>query len=409
MRCFILLALLCALLPCGCSSSPDLKPADFSGHTPIVRVLILQGITSVELTATRPPIVTTFSVPSPHRLDVAPATPVPLTLSPVGWRLGNVIVGTGEMQIQPSGEGTVAFDRQSYRGRFRLVPTGPARFDVVNDVDVEGYLKGVLPRELKRFWNDQTYKAQAVVARTYAIYELKAASSASHYDVFDDQRSQVYGGIGAESAKARDAVDATAGWVVASGPPGQERIFKAYFSSCCGGIGQSAADAFGDPPSEPLSEQAVGTLCSESPHFSWGPVVVSKADLTKRFRHFGAIRKRAEKDMADVVRIDVAVNNKVGRPVRFVATDAKGAHYFWTGEELRWAVNTDATDTTRLMSSLLQIDNSQPGIIRFTNGHGMGHGVGLCQWCAQRRAELGMRYDAIVLSAFPNSKLIRAY
>src|SRR5438270_10452346 len=89
MRCFILLALLCALLPCGCSSSPDLKPADFSGHTPIVRVLILQGITSVQLTATRPPIVTTSSVPSPHRLEVAPSTAVPLTLSPVGWRLGD--------------------------------------------------------------------------------------------------------------------------------------------------------------------------------------------------------------------------------------------------------------------------------------------------------------------------------
>src|SRR5882672_9958122 len=84
----------------GCSGTQDLKPADFSGRTPIVRVLIIQGATTVKLTATRPPVVTTSTVPSPHRLDVAAPSPAPLTLTPVGWRLGNVIVGTGEMHIE---------------------------------------------------------------------------------------------------------------------------------------------------------------------------------------------------------------------------------------------------------------------------------------------------------------------
>lgn len=402
----ICLFLLLGLVTAGCNQA--LTPADFSGHTPVVRVLLLQNSHGINLTASQPPLIRTADVASPRRVDVPPATPVPLVLTATGWRLGSVAVGNGELLIQPAVEGSVSVDGHPYRGRFRLVPTSANTFDVVNDVDVEGYLKGVVPREMLRLWNDETYKAQAVVARTYAIYELKAASPTSPYDLFDDQRSQVYGGIAAETAQGCNAVDQTAGVVVVSGPPGQERIFKAYFSSCCGGIGQSAADAFGDPPSAPLTEQAVGNLCSESPHFNWPDVVVSKAELTKRFRRFGQLRNRAEKDMAAVVRIDVAGSNQFGRPVRFVVTDARGKRFMWTGEEIRWAVNTDATDTTRLKSSLFQIDN-QKDAVRFYNGHGWGHGVGMCQWCAQRRAELGWSYDAIVLAAYPHSKLLRAY
>jgi peptidoglycan hydrolase-like amidase len=54
---------------------------------------------------------------------------------------------------------------------------------------------------------------------------------------------------------------------------------------------------------------------------------------------------------------------------------------------------------------------TEPGsdVIRFVDGHGNGHGVGMCQWCSQIRAEAGMRHEDIVLSAFPRAKLIRAY
>src|SRR5947209_202032 len=105
----LLVLLLVAVIPAGCSTQ-DLKPADFSGHRPIVRVLVLQNRASVQLTASEPPIIHTASVPRPHRLDVPRATPVPLALTNVGWRLGETIVGTGELQIEPASEGSVAFD-----------------------------------------------------------------------------------------------------------------------------------------------------------------------------------------------------------------------------------------------------------------------------------------------------------
>ena len=106
-------------------------------------------------------------------------------------------------------------------------------------------------------------------------------------------------------------------------------------------------------------------------------------------------------------RIDRAAVNRYGRPVRFTVTDTNGTKYSLTGEELRWAVNTDAPKDGTLFSSFIE-PADQGAQIKFT-GHGFGHGVGMCQWCAQTRALQGMRHETIVLQAYPGSQLVRAY
>src|SRR6185437_1537535 len=76
-------------------------------------------------------------------------------------------------------------------------------FDVINDVDVDGYLMSVVPREMFPQWPLEAYKAQAIVARTYALYVARTAPMGTNFDLFADTRSQVYGGIHDESAKSR--------------------------------------------------------------------------------------------------------------------------------------------------------------------------------------------------------------
>src|SRR4029078_6219193 len=98
-------------------------------------------------------------------------------------------------------------------------------------------------------------------------------------------------------------------------------------------ITQSAADAFGDPYIEPLSDQKVDAPCNASPRFNWGPVVVKKDELTRRIRLWGSRRSRPEKDMLAVAKIDVRQTNRWGRPTRFVVTDVRGNGYVLTGEE----------------------------------------------------------------------------
>jgi SpoIID/LytB domain protein len=218
----------------------------------------------------------------------------------------------------------------------------------------------------------------------------------------------VYGGIASENAKSRQAVDETSGIVLVYGQPGQEKIFKSYFSACCGGITVSAADCFNEPYIPPLSDQNNHSLCSAAPRFNWGPITISKQTLTQRIRAWGKSRGKPEQNLSSLARVDIHTINRWGRPTRFVITDAAGNKYSLTCEEFRWAVNTNATDGTRLNSSFVK-PITEPDTIRFVDGHGHGHGVGMCQWCSEIRAQAGMRHEDIVLSAFQRAKLARAY
>src|SRR5690606_4229751 len=221
-----LLFLLLFLLPLGCGQ-PVHTPVPEG--TPIVRVRILENLKQVTVAASEEPSIRFTSEPAPRRLRLSGGASTSIALQPTGtWQIGNQTLGSGEMHILPARDGTVSVNGTSYRGKYRLVPIGNGMFDVVNDVDIEGYLKSVLPKELLRLWHIETYKAQAIVARTYALYVARTTPPGRHYDLQDDQRSQVYGGIAAETSKSREAVDATRGIVVAFGPEGREKIFKTY-------------------------------------------------------------------------------------------------------------------------------------------------------------------------------------
>ena len=340
-------------LPLGCGQ--NLGEVSVPPGTPVVRVLLLENRQQIGMAAPGEMVVQ-IGGQTAHRLTLA-AGEARVSLTASGWHLGDASLGSGEMVVEPGGEGSISVGNpskpQPYRGKIKFIPIAADRFDVVNEVDVEGYLKGVIGREMFKTWHLQAYEAQAIVARTYAIYEARTGGAGRHFDLYADQRSQVYGGITAESVKSRQAVDSTRGIVVAYGAAGHERIFKAYFSSCCGGITQSASDAFGDPPSEPLSDQYIGPRCTESSHFNWGPVVIQKTELTRRVRAWGAFHKRAEKDIGDIVRVDTQFVSRYGRPTRFVITDSRRVKYSLSGEELRVAFNTGRGRRHRL-EQLLQ-------------------------------------------------------
>src|SRR5262249_38397831 len=114
---------------------------------------------------------------------------------------------------------------QPYRGKLRLVASGTGKLDAGNAVDSGSSLKGVVPKEMLWDWHAEAYRAQAIVARTYALYEWRMAQQAAgrSFDLYADTRSQVYGGASGETARASAAVDDTAGIVVAYGEAGQER------------------------------------------------------------------------------------------------------------------------------------------------------------------------------------------
>ncbi len=397
--------------PVGCSQLQDApsKPAESLQSESGIRVRILESKPEALLSAIQPPLVRTSSSRNPRRLNIPANTNVSIKLARSGWMIGNTNVGTGKLIIEPAAGSWLTVNDRPYRGSFHFVAVDGNQFDAVNHVGLDDYLYSVVPREMFALWEFEAYKAQAIIARTYALYEKKTQNPGLHWDVHTDTRSQVYGGVKDETDKSRFAVDQTAGIVVVHGSPGQEKIFKAYFSACCGGLSASAAEAFGDAWSEPLSEQNVGATCNISTNFNWGPIIVPKAELTNRFRAWGVSKNHPLKTIGPINDLRVAQNNSVGRPVRFEAKDAKGNRYSLRAEELRWAVNFNAPDVkTKLKSSFCR-PVVQGDAVHFIDGHGHGHGAGMCQWCCQARALAGWKHERIVVQSYRGSKLARAY
>jgi stage II sporulation protein D len=179
-------AALCLLLSAGCSQNLAV-----SEHGPLVRVCILSNQQQITVAASAAPLFKSSGEQQTRRLSFPGGGGVPVTLSSAGWRIGNAMFANGELTVQPELAGSVSINGSAYRGSYRLVPVGPDHFDVVNDVDIDSYLMGVVSREMLRDWNEQAYRAQAIVARTYALYEMKTSGGGKAFDLYDDERSQV--------------------------------------------------------------------------------------------------------------------------------------------------------------------------------------------------------------------------
>lgn len=100
-----------------------------------------------------------------------------------------------------------------YRGKIRsVVPANGQGRDTVNVVSVEKYLRGVVPSEMPAKWHPQAVQAQAVAARTYAIFE-RDNNDRGVFDVWDTTQSQVYRGVAVEQPESNAAIAATAGQI----------------------------------------------------------------------------------------------------------------------------------------------------------------------------------------------------
>jgi len=168
-----------------------------------------------------------------------------------------------------------------YRGSLRVKVVGSA-LQVVNIVGLDSYLRGVVGSEMPDRWPAEALAAQAVAARTFALSERKTSGD---FDLYPDTRSQVYGGIAAESKSATDAVTETAGQVVLyDGEPA-----LTYFSSSSGGKTANVQDVW--PSSEPIPylvsvNDPYDTL---SPYHNWGPLRFGAPLLAKRLKVPGSI------------------------------------------------------------------------------------------------------------------------
>jgi stage II sporulation protein D len=148
---------------------------------------------------------------------------------------GRKLRAAGRGRISIAGLGT-------YRGALEVVPTDSdaGSLNAVNALALEQYVKGVIPNESPPSWPREELRAQAVESRSFA---LSAGVGGNGFDLYDDTRSQVYGGLSSETASTDAAANATRGQVVMYGG----KVAETFFSACSGGHTESVQNVFFGP------------------------------------------------------------------------------------------------------------------------------------------------------------------
>jgi stage II sporulation protein D len=164
-----------------------------------------------------------------------------------------------------------------YRGKLTVI-SAAGKLQVVNALALDSYVRGVVSSEVPSTWPAEALKAQAVAARSYAVASLTTVVTAANYDVFADTRSQVYGGLAAETDATNAAVQQTPRQVVLY----DGKIATTYYSSSSGGRTVSAAEAWGKPI--PYLVSVPDPYDTYAPHHNWGPVLYDAAKVAKALK-----------------------------------------------------------------------------------------------------------------------------
>jgi stage II sporulation protein D len=308
-----------------------------------------------------------------------------VTVTSEGIALASERVPSREVTLTPLGSAQVVVKQVPYAGSVRVTAQDDGSLVVVNLVDLETYLAGVLPREMPSTWPVEALKAQAVAARTYALERKKAHWNAPS-DLAATTADQVYGGWQPLSDLVEDALRQTRGIVMLH----EGHLFTAYFHSTCGGRTLDASSVF--PAGDAGFIQGVRCgFCTDSRRYAW-QIEISRHDLAERL-------KRVNAEVGEAFRI--ALERTGGGVARVIVRSASATIDLTTndfmnlcGRELFYSRRFDVED----MGDRLVIQ-----------GQGFGHGVGLCQWGARGMASQGWEYDSILAHYYGDVELARIY
>ncbi|HVO77223.1 MAG TPA: SpoIID/LytB domain-containing protein, partial [Candidatus Bathyarchaeia archaeon] len=295
------------------------------------------------------------------------------------------LISSGSIYVKPGAEGFVSVSGKAYRGimLFKAVEGGVA---AVNILDIDDYIKGVLPSEIGRLCPEQfeAYRAQAIAARAYALAKLDERKG-ELYDLNATVMDQVYSGAGVECDAASQAVESTRGLVATFlGEP-----LRAYYCACCGGHTADVRLVWPWKTPYPylygvrdtVQETPGESLCRGSKHFRWR-VHWSGSELAGILRRTIPQELKVQgRTVGKLSDLRVTGTGPDGRAVGVEIVTDRGTFEI-QGDRIRWVMKPDPDSDAILKSTLFKIDVSIAGgrisAIDMLGG-GNGHGVGMCQ------------------------------
>ncbi len=298
-----------------------------------------------------------------------------LAAQPSGGGIGLARLKAGEIIIEPAKDGYVWIGDRWYRGRTRLIRQGD-NLTALNYVDLENYLYSVVGAEAVASWPIEALKAQAVAARSYALYK-RSTSSGSLYDLDTTVGTQVYKGLDSEYTTTHRAVNETTGQVLTH----NGRAILAAFHSSSGGHTENVEDVW----TSPLPYlRAVVDYDQQSPVFQWTKVF-SVSEISNLIGEVGTIKTMIPEK-----------TTPFGRVVKMKVVGDRGSKEL-SGNDLRKILD--------LRSTLFRVSTDGTNVQIF--GRGFGHGLGLSQWGAYYLAKQGINYQQILSHYYRNAALSR--
>lgn len=272
----------------------------------------------------------------------------------------------------------------SFRGELVLVPRPQKKLALVNKLDIESYLAGLVNSEIRSDYPKEAVKAQVIAARSYAVVMAAERRRAREFfDLYGSELDQVYQGSHREDARAYRLVLATKGKVLYHA----EELLKAYYHSSSGGFSEIPdnvwENAHRDPDrqaylarSSPVDEATGGTR--------WKVTISPKLGLA--WEGIGLIKD---------FRI---LRRSSGKRVKKIEIVGENGSAVWSGTELRQKLGP-----RWLKSTLFFINRTAKGWD--FEGRGFGHGVGLSQLGAREMGRQGKSYEEILNFYYPYSNI----
>ena len=299
--------------------------------------------------------------------------------------MGEQAFDKGRLLIVPANVDALTIDGRRFRGNILVIKGNSGALSLINYIDLEDYVQGVLYHEASHYWPDEVLKAQAIICRTYALYQMKQ-NQQKDFDVTSDIYSQVYGGRTSERYRLNRAVRSTTGIVLNY----QGEIFPAFYHASCGGYTEDAYLVW-KVDLAPLKGVPC-PFCKDSPHYNWH-CVLSLEEISAKLQESGL-------KIEAIMDIGVLGRDKSGR-----ITDLA----IKTGEKDAADIKIAAKDFRNIIG---------PNVIMSTNftvsiaggdavfeGLGWGHGVGFCQWGGYFMSKRGDNYEQILKYYYPGVEI----
>ena len=296
-------------------------------------------------------------------------------------------VGSG-FKLQPEQGKFLSLDGNSYRGDLLIFMNPLKKPVVVNEIDIEDYLRGVVANELNpvSFPQPEAIKAQSVAARTFAVASLGQYASRG-FDLYADQRSQTYKGRDSEFDLSNQAIRKTRGILATH----KNKPIVAMYSSTCGGITENFQSFFRGSK-VPYLMGEVNCPDNASPHYNWESSI-SVSDLKKNLH--GLI------SVGLLQKLVILERSKTGRTTKLKFVGRKGEKIL-EKSTIRRVLKLSSNWITSLDPLY---DRSGHIVEILTKGRGWGHGVGLCQWGSIELARRGWSYQKILKHYYPGIAL----